>query len=622
MLQDIRANVQGTAAKIVVGLIVVSFSLFGIESILLGGSGGGVAEVNGEEVSPEELQQAVTTQTRRLIAMMGQNFDPALLDENRIQTQALEGLIGRKLLNQSVEEMGLALSEAEIGAQVGSMEQFQIDGRFDADLYKRVLSDRGFTPGYFKKALSEDIMVAQVRSGLAGSEFATPTEIELNAAAIGEQRDFRYLTIPGDAFRAEQSPSADAVEAHYAEHQSEYMTEESVDVQYLELQLDDFREPVAEEAIVEAYETAAQAFSSGTENRLSHILLTGDDAEVAERLAQLQSRLAEGADFAELAAEFSDDIGSASRGGDLGYSSGDTFPEAIENEVAGLEPGQVSAPIVTDDGTHLVMLTERRQSEAPTLADMRLQLEQSIQSERARAELLRTVETLRDLSFIAEDLEGPAAELDLTLSEARGVTRTAGTAALANPRLRNAAFSEEVLVAGHNSEVFELPGEVFVVLRVLAHHEPQVRPLDEVRDAVVESLVDAATREAVAQEANRLIGELREGNSLEALANAAGYEWQVELGARRDSATSVSPQVLARVFELSPPQAEPVTEYVLAENGDAVVVELVVVATGSFASLPAQEQAELRQRILREAGMLIDSEYQQGLREAAEIVVL
>src|SRR5210317_1324285 len=110
MLQNIRENVQGPAIKIIVWLIVISFSIFGIESILVGGGGGGVAEVNGEEVSPQELQQAVNTQKRRLIAMMGENFDPSVLDDEMITNQALNTLIGRKLLMQSAESMDLAVS--------------------------------------------------------------------------------------------------------------------------------------------------------------------------------------------------------------------------------------------------------------------------------------------------------------------------------------------------------------------------------------------------------------------------------------------------------------------------------------------------------------------------------
>ena len=205
MLQDIRKTTQGTAAKVVIGLIVISFALFGIESILLGGGGGAVAEVNGEAVTPMELQQAVDTQRRQLIAMMGDNLDPAMLDEQRISAQALEGIVSRKLLMQSAHDMGLTVSEAELGAVIAGMEQFQLDGNFSPEMYKSLLASAGFTPASFKSALRDDLILGQVRAGIAGSDFATPAELTLTARVIAEQRDVRYLTLP-------LAPYLDAVE--------------------------------------------------------------------------------------------------------------------------------------------------------------------------------------------------------------------------------------------------------------------------------------------------------------------------------------------------------------------------------------------------------------------------
>jgi len=116
MLQDIRKNSQGTLAKIIVGIIVVAFAGFGIESILLGGGGSAVAEVNGEEITPQELQQAVNNQKRQLISMMGENLDPAMLDDQLLSQQAMQTLISRKLLVQSADDMGLTVSDTQVGA--------------------------------------------------------------------------------------------------------------------------------------------------------------------------------------------------------------------------------------------------------------------------------------------------------------------------------------------------------------------------------------------------------------------------------------------------------------------------------------------------------------------------
>lgn len=619
MLQDIRKSTQGTAAKIIIGLIVISFAAFGIESILVGGGDSSVAEVNGEEISPQELQQAIVTQQRRIASAMGENLDPAMLAEDRLRGPALETLVSRKLLTQSAQNMGLAISEGTIGKLVGSMQQFQLDGEFSPQLYKQILSDNGFTPGYFKRSLRNDLMLTQVRAGLAGSDFATPAELQLTAKITNEQRDFRYLTVPGETFRDDAAVTDEQVEAWYNERQEQYMTEESVDVTLLELSAADFREAVDEATLLEAVEQAQAAYQATTENRVSHILFADGDSE---RIAAAQRQLADGADFAAVAAEFSDDAGSAGRGGDLGYSSGDAFPEDMEAAIAALQPGEVSAPVETDAGTHLLLLTERREGKAPTLEELRPQLERDLQSEEAQVALLRTVEALRDLSFNADDLDGPAAELDLEPRQVQGVTRQAGEGLFANPVLREVAFSADVLEGGHNSEVIELAGDHFVVLRVAQHHMPQVRPLAQVRESIVAAISEQRAREAVATVANELLTRLRDGAAIDALAAEAGYEWQVELAVQRDNFT-VAPDVLGRVFELAPPAADQaVSDFLLTAAGDAVLVELTRVRAGDFDTLPEQDQQRLRQQVSGEFGGLVDVEYRQALRQAAEISVM
>lgn len=623
MLQNIRQNVQGTAAKIVVGLIVISFSIFGIESILVGGGGNSVAEVNGEGIDAQEVQQAITTQQRRLISMMGDDFNPALLDEDRIRPQVMEALISRKLLTQSAADLGLSVSESSIGATIGSMQQFQVDGAFSPSLYKQLLSDNGFTPGYFKSSLRNDLLANQVRTGLAGSDFATPTELALNASIINEQRDFRYLTIPRDVVQVNSGVTEEDIAAYYAENQPQFLTEESVDVQYIDLQLDDFRQPVSEEAIVEAYELARHDFKAITENNVSHILFErGDSESRMARIAEAQASLEAGKDFAEVAEKFSDDIGSASRGGDLGFSRGDAFPEEMEAVIADLEPGQISEPFETDAGIHIVLLRERRVTDEATLDEMRPQLEQSLQTDEARASLLATVGELRDLSFNAENLEGPARELGLTVEEALGVTRTAGTGLFADTILRDAAFSEEVLVAGHNSEVFELSDSHFVVLHAARHNKPEVLPLDVVREDIAAAIREERTLEAVSVAAREALSRLRSGTPVEVIARESGYEWQVELGAGRRS-FAVLPEVLTRVFELPAPAAtHGSSDFVLTAQGDAVVIELARVDPGAYDALPDQDRRQIQSQVGGEYGGLVDAAYRAGLRAAADISVM
>ena len=626
MLQNIRENVQGPAIKIIVWLIVISFSIFGIESILVGGGGGGVAEVNGEEVSPQELQQAVNTQKRRLIAMMGENFDPSVLDDEMITNQALNTLIGRKLLMQSAESMDLAVSEREIGALIGSMEQFQIEGTFSPQLFSSVLSSAGYTPAYFKETLRDDIALAQLRSGLAGSEFATPLELALNARVDAEQRDLRYLTIPLQAFIADQQASDADIEAYFAEHQDDFRTSETVELDYIELTPEQFRQPVEESAVLEAYQLEIENNQYKTENRVSHILFEqGDDEESGEleqRVTAAQARLAAGEEFSAVAAELSDDVGSSSNGGDLGFSSGDAFPAEMEEAVAALAVNEVSTPVVTDAGTHLILVTERRDGAAPELEEMRPQIEEQLQLAAARGDLLLTVEQLKDLAFNAENLNRPAAELELTVKRSEPIARDQADGLFANPALLAAAFSEEVMEERHNSDVIELGEDRFVVMSVSKHTPPQVRELDEVRDEIAAIIVEQSARAKVAAESDRVVEELASGATIEQVANSAGYEWQVELGADRRT-SNVPREVLGRAFEMAAPaEGETLVDVVMTPSGDAQVIALGSVNPGSLQALDPPAQIALQRQLSSEYSNLVDGEFQRGLRESADISVM
>ncbi len=623
MLQDIRQHIEGPTAKIVVGLIVISFAFFGIESILVSGGGNEIAEVNGESIYPQELQQALDTQKRRLVEMMGDNVDPAMLDDDRLRPQAMESLINRKLLMQSAQALKLAISEREIGALVGGMEQFQVDGAFSPEVYKSVLSGAGYTPGYFKQSLHDDMLLNQLRSGIAGSDFVTPSEQELSAHVIWEQRDLRFFTIPIENFSSTTPVTDEQIEAYYKAHQNDFQTSESVDIDYLELTLADFVQPVEESAILEAYELSKQEAQFKTQNRVSHILFESDgQSDLKQRLSVAQEKLAAGAAFADVAKEFSQDVGSADKGGDLGYSSGDTFPEPMEAAIAQLEPGDVSGPIETEAGTHLIVVTERKKGEQPSLQDVRAQLQEQIQGDDARVVLLRTMESLKDLAFNAEDLGYPAKELGLVVKQADGVTRTNNEGLFSNSSLVEAAFSEDVMSSTNNSEVIELTADRFVVLHVRKHNAPELKPLSSVKDEVVAAVAGETARVAIEAEAERALEQLRGGLAADQFASSQGYTLQVELGVDRRN-TTVPPQALRRIFELPPPAADkPSTDYIIAPTGDVLVVELMRVSAGDYKGLQGAEREQLQQTLSGESGNLINDELQRGLRDRADISVL
>lgn len=623
MLQDIRANIQGTIAKIIIGLIVISFSIFGIESLLFSGGSNAVAEVNGEEIGPYALQQEISLQQRQLLSMLGDDADPALLDENRLSEQALQVLIRRELLTQAARDLGLVVADAALGRIIGSMEQFQVDGSFSPDLYRSALANLGFTPAMFRQRLEQDLLAGQLRAALAGTDFATPGELALAARIIAEGRDLRYVTLPLARYRQAVALGADDVRAYYEANAARFRSEESVILEYIELSLDDYREPVSEEQLRREFELVRDQYEQARESRVSHILFEGDSGERAARVAEAQAALAEGLDFAAAAARFSDDVGSAGAGGDLGFTAGDTFPDPMEEAIAALPVGEVSDPVETRAGTHLLLVTDRREGTAVTLDDVRAELTASLQDSAASRALLHDVEQLRDLAFNAADLDQPAAELDAAPPVKRSgpVTRGQQEGLFADPRLLQAAFSPDVLEAGHNSEVIELDPGYFLVLRVDERRPPEQLPLAAVRERITATLREERAREAARAAAREFLAQLRAGEgSVETLANAAGLDWQVELGARRDSGRL--PAVLReRLFALEAPRGDSPVRDIASGDDSLYVLELLRVTPGELAAMSDAERGALRRQLSAESGAVLQQAYETRLRSTADIRV-
>ena len=625
MLQNIRANSKGTFAKIIIGLIVVSFSIFGIESLLVGGSSNAVAEINGEELSQTEVQQTINLQKRRLLQALGDDADPALLDDDRLAGQAIESLIERRLLVQAAGEQGLVVSDNDIGAIIAGMEQFQIDGEFSSTLYQNTLASAGYTPSLFQRNLREDLLLTQLRAGLSASEFATPTELGASATVTAEQRDVRYLRLPLASFEQVSEVSEDDIEAYYDTHSEEFMTAESVDISYIEVTADAFYEPVSEERLREEFELAQQDAQYQTESRVAHILLEqGDsesDAAFSARVTEAQQALTEGTSFEEAAAIYSDDVGSAGSGGNLGFTSGDTFPAPMEQAISELQPGEVSDVVRTDAGTHLIKVLERRAGENIRFEDMRAELRQEIQAAEARRELLLAVEQLRDLVFNAEDLRGPAEELNLQLQSADTVLRDNQEGVFGNPSLQSAIFSEDVIEFRHNSEVVEIDAGRFIVVHVDDYNAPELQPIDEVRERIAARLARERARERSLKQARDIIARLESGEAMEQVANDLDYGWQVELGTTR-GAGRLPPAVDERGFQLpAPTGGEPQRAVARAGNGDLYVVELSRVRPGQLAGLDADQRKRLTDRVAGEYAGLVQQHFEKRLRDKADITV-
>jgi peptidyl-prolyl cis-trans isomerase D len=273
MLQTMRQSTQSTAAKVIIGLIVLSFAAFGLETLLPSGAGTSVAEVNGEEITPFALQEAITQQKRQLISILGEDIDPALLDDERLRPRALDSLVQRALLLQKTAALQLVASGAQVSQSITSIEAFQFDGEFSPDAYKSVLANAGYTLERFRRAQADDIVLAQLQSAISESEFVTATELTAAANVMAEERDVRFLVVPDDSLLDDNALSDDALRAFYADNESLFFTQEQLTVDYIELSPADFEVAVDDAVVREQYESVKDEYQVSEQTRVSHILL-------------------------------------------------------------------------------------------------------------------------------------------------------------------------------------------------------------------------------------------------------------------------------------------------------------------------------------------------------------
>ena len=624
MLQSMRQSTQSTAAKVIIGLFVLSFAAFGLETLLPGGAGTSVAEVNGEEITPFALQEAVTQQKRQLISVLGDDIDPALLDDDRLQPRALESLIQRALLLQKTAELNLVASEAQVGKSITSIEAFQLNGVFSPDAYRSVLANAGFTPERFRRSQAEDIVLTQLQTAISETEFATQTELAATANIIAEERDVRYLVISDADLVDDADLTDEALQQYYEENEAVFFNPEQVVVDYVLLAPEDFVVSVDEALVREQYESVKDEYEVAEQARVSHILLIqGEeeaDSDYAQRIADTADRLDRGEAFADLAAEVSDDLGSASMGGELGFTDGTAFPDEMEAAIAQLiEAGDISGAVQTDAGTHFIRLEERIAGDSVDYESVRGELRASIEAAEAERNLLIAVEELRDLAFNAPDLEGPAEAIGSEVRISEPFSLEEGEGLFADERLRELAFSADVKESSNNSEVLELAGKQFITVRVREVRAPQVAPFAEVEREVRQGLRAELEASALTDMVTRAEDLLAAGESFEVAAEALNVEWRVELAATRLN-SQLPRSVLDAAFTM--PQGEPNLLRTVAVPGEGyALVQLARVTPGDTRALTSAEKLQLSDLRSGEQQRLSFDEFVVHQRNAADIVI-
>ncbi|AZD03300.1 SurA N-terminal domain-containing protein [Pseudomonas chlororaphis] len=620
MLQNIRDNSQGWIAKTIIGVIVALMALTGFDAIFQATSTSqDAAKVNGEEITQNELSQAVDMQRRQLMQQLGKDFDASLLDEKLLREAALKGLIDRKLLLQGAENSKFAFSDAALDQVILQTPEFLVDGKFSPERFDQVIRQLGYSRMQFRQMLAQEMLIGQVRAGLAGSGFVTDAQVLAFARLEKQTRDYASLTIKADP--AAVKLTDDEVKAYYDEHAKEFMSPDQVVIDYLELKKASFFDQVSvkDEELQALYQKETANLSE--QRRAAHILIEVNDkvneAQAKAKIEEIQARLAKGESFEALAKEFSQDPGSANNGGDLGYAGPGVYDPAFEEALYALNKDQVSAPVRTGFGFHLIKLLGVEAPEVPSFASLKDKLTRELKTQQVEQRFVEATKQLEDSSFEASDLAQPAQELKLTVHTSAPFGREGGEGIAANRAVIQAAFSPEVLDEGANSTAIELDPETVVVLRAKEHRKPEQLPLESVASSIRAQLAKEHASAAAKAKADALIASLREGKTA-LKAPVDGQSWKVSEAVTRGQ-EGVEPIVLQALFRMAKPAAKdkPTFSSVTLPNGSLVVLQLSGV--NEAAAPTDEEKAQYRRFLASRVGQQDFAAYRKQLENQADI---
>lgn len=511
MLQTMRNNAQGTLAKIIVAFIIIVFALWGVESIVtMGGGEQATIEVDGVEITEIDIARAIDLQRTNLSRQFGDQFNEDIFNDQFLRQAAVEQLISEKVNLNQAQKLGLAASTRVIDETILSIPAFQNNGRFDRELYLDVLRMNGMTPIQFRNALAGDIVVNQAQAGFALSGFATPFLTKYKTALDAEERTFEYVELPAKAFIDKVVLTADDIEQAYNNSLERFAVPEMVSVNYIEVKRDDIiaKQQASPDELQRAYEEYKQRGAANEQRQASHILIeaTADRslAEAKELAAKLKARIDQGEDFAVLAKEYSDDIGSKAIGGDIGITLRGSIDEDFENALYALAEGQVSEPVETEYGVHLIRADKVIKDAVRSLAEMKTQLELEIRTAKASDEYENKIQELSDLAFSIHSIEEAGKAASLPIKTSPLFERDNGEGIASTEDVREAAFAGNIVYDKEISSVIELENSA-LILALNEHRRESVKPLSEVKALVVDELTFARAIEMAQAQANAIV---------------------------------------------------------------------------------------------------------------------
>ena len=636
MLSTIRSKATGLISYVLIGAICLSFALWGINSYFEGASQVDVAAVNGDEISYENYQNQLRNQQQQMRQMFQNNLPEDYFDTPGFKRQAVDQLVNELLLNQTINERGYTLGDDALAQQITSNQAFHTDGKFDDERYRRLLVSNNWTVASFEATQRKQGAYDQIQQALGQSYYVDDAELNEILAMQKQKRVAQYFMVENSNFQPEISE--DEIKEQYEAFPDLYKTEDQVKIDYLDLSVNALKQEIvsqdniSDDDIKQYYEDNKTAYSKPETRKASHILIKpeSDSSEADEQALQkandLLVKLNDGEDFAEIAKTQSDDKGSANNGGDLGVITPGVMVEEFEEAVFSLTQDEISQPVKTEFGYHLIKLNDLAAESISPFEEVKEEISSQLVENKAIEEFVEKAETFKNLAFEnPNDLQPIADQLGLEIQLSDWITRSTAAGIAGNPLVRDAAFTAAVLEENLNSDVIELDENSLIIVRKNEYKEAQIKPLDEVKEQITVLLKSRKSQEMAQKHGEELLEKIQNApNSWEQVI-AAEELTSVDLADTREGAQAGDAQAISKVvFEKPRPQeGEAIIDGLVLGSGYAVyrLEKVEDIEASALAEIKSEERDALLASLQQRYGSETTSNVLESLRENAKIQI-
>jgi peptidyl-prolyl cis-trans isomerase D len=530
VLEAIRKHAKGWLAKVILGLIAITFALFGVDSYMKGDkSGGMVAEVGDVGISREELTREIQGQSDRMRETLGPAYDPAVIESAEFRKQVLDSLIERKALLQEAKRLKFLAPDAYIASVLGQIPAFQQDGAFSQPRYEAVLRQNGRTPAQFENELRQAFMLETITSSISLAGFPSKTSLTQIARLVAQQREIAWADLPASSVASEIKLTPAEVERYYADHKAEFTEPEQIRADYLVLDIAAVAAgiEVSDQAVADYYAANAAQFGRPELRSASHILIAADKNADAATRAQAKAKATELVQtlqkspgrFAELARTQSQDPGSAAQDGSLGSFGRGMMVKPFEDAVFSMKPNEIRGPVESDFGFHIIRLDGIEPAQAAPLAEVRAAVVDELRKQQAQKAFADLADSFSNLVYEnADSLQPAASAAKLKVQQSSWMTARNAPPPFNHAGLSSALFSPESIKSRQNTEAIEVQPGTLVAARVAEHRPARLRPLADVSAAIEARLRAERTQQLLAQKGAAALKALAKGEE-------AGLTW-------------------------------------------------------------------------------------------------